>query len=377
MGTSVKTVACFGGSAVLGQGDQELHIGWAGRLGDDFIRANQEENESTPAFYNLGVLGETACKLVDRIEPELALRRRTGHGRQTMSIVSIGLNDSLTRVDGLPLKTPLEFAGQVERIVHGARRYSDQVLCMGFTAFDEARTNPFKGRDAIFRLDRSREFEKIALEVSSAMGATALSLFDKSIAAGFTTGGGLLASDGLHPNSWGHKWIRAQVSPIAETLWRSPPHSWQEEASKTETEADHYRATVVAGAVIEQDAKYLLLRSVNPKTPGKWGFPGGKVNMGETFEQAVVREAKEECGVDIVPDIHLLTVQKDAKSPVLHAFSARITNGEIMLSPQEADAFAWLSLEEIRMLERQDELGRAEYTLSAILAHQQQAARAA
>jgi len=50
-------------------------------------------------------------------------------------------------------------------------------------------------------------------------------------------------------------------------------------------------------AIIELDGGIVLIKRKNP--PPGWAIPGGFVDYGETLEDAVVREAKEETGLDI------------------------------------------------------------------------------
>jgi ADP-ribose pyrophosphatase YjhB (NUDIX family) len=44
--------------------------------------------------------------------------------------------------------------------------------------------------------------------------------------------------------------------------------------------------------------RVLLVRRANPPQPGHWGFPGGKVEWGEDFGGAAIRELKEETGIE-------------------------------------------------------------------------------
>ena len=58
--------------------------------------------------------------------------------------------------------------------------------------------------------------------------------------------------------------------------------------------------TVVVAAAIECDGRYLAARRTKPDwATGRWEFPGGKVEAGETEEQAIIREIREELGVEI------------------------------------------------------------------------------
>lgn len=61
--------------------------------------------------------------------------------------------------------------------------------------------------------------------------------------------------------------------------------------------------TVVVAAVIERDGRVLVCRRrPDHPHPLKWEFPGGKVEDGETPRAALVRELKEELGIDAEPD---------------------------------------------------------------------------
>lgn len=51
---------------------------------------------------------------------------------------------------------------------------------------------------------------------------------------------------------------------------------------------------VVAEVVLQKDDKFLLVQEKQAKAYGKWNLPAGKVDKGESLEQAAVREAREE-----------------------------------------------------------------------------------
>lgn len=80
---------------------------------------------------------------------------------------------------------------------------------------------------------------------------------------------------------------------------------------------------------------------------GKWEFPGGKVEPGETPQQALVREIQEELTVKIEVGELIDTIEYDY--PALHlsmdCFWCNIVDGEIIL--KEAEAAKWLGKDEL------------------------------
>lgn len=50
-------------------------------------------------------------------------------------------------------------------------------------------------------------------------------------------------------------------------------------------------------AVVVRDQQVLLVRRANPPDQGMWGYPGGKIDAGETLAQAALRELHEETGI--------------------------------------------------------------------------------
>jgi 8-oxo-dGTP diphosphatase len=89
---------------------------------------------------------------------------------------------------------------------------------------------------------------------------------------------------------------------------------------------------VVAAAVIRHEGRVLLTRRMEgAHLAGMWEFPGGKVEDGEDPEVTVVRECREECGIEIAPsDILDVTFHRYPKKDVLLLFYAcRLVSGEV------------------------------------------------
>lgn len=89
---------------------------------------------------------------------------------------------------------------------------------------------------------------------------------------------------------------------------------------------------VVAAAVIRHEGRVLLTRRIEGShLAGMWEFPGGKVEEGEDPEATVVRECREECGIETaVDDILDVTFHSYPKKDVLLLFySCRLVSGEV------------------------------------------------
>ena len=59
------------------------------------------------------------------------------------------------------------------------------------------------------------------------------------------------------------------------------------------------RPFIGVGAVIVQDGRVLLVQRRSEPLAGRWSLPGGAVELGETLEAAVIREMREETGLEV------------------------------------------------------------------------------
>lgn len=87
----------------------------------------------------------------------------------------------------------------------------------------------------------------------------------------------------------------------------------------------NYRVDVVA-AVIEKDGRVLICQRKGGRHAGKWEFPGGKIERGETPAQALRRELREELAIDAQIDEQMdQHVIRYANGPVIHLHFFRVT----------------------------------------------------
>lgn len=68
---------------------------------------------------------------------------------------------------------------------------------------------------------------------------------------------------------------------------------------------------VAVGVVVVGGEFFLTKRHQEAHQGGKWEFPGGKVEAGETVAQALARELKEEISIDILACIPLIVIEHD------------------------------------------------------------------
>ena len=105
--------------------------------------------------------------------------------------------------------------------------------------------------------------------------------------------------------------------------------------------------TVVA-AIIKKNDTYLIARRAKHKDhAGKWEFPGGKIDLGETPENALERELFEEFRILTKTGKHVTTNQYDYGTfqIELMAYEVAYIGGSFQLT--DHDQIAWVTLEEI------------------------------
>ena len=108
----------------------------------------------------------------------------------------------------------------------------------------------------------------------------------------------------------------------------------------------------VSAALIFRDGKLLIAqRHADSHLGGLWEFPGGKREAGETFEQCLVREIREELGVEIFVGELFEAIRHDypEKSVHLKFFICKIFSGEPQ--PLDCAAVKWVGQNELAQFE--------------------------
>jgi 8-oxo-dGTP diphosphatase len=115
-------------------------------------------------------------------------------------------------------------------------------------------------------------------------------------------------------------------------------------------------ATVLVGGIISQKGKVLLLKRAMTKKflPGYWDLPGGKVEFGEEPDEAIIRESREETGLDVhmVEPYNAWSYVAKIGNKMEHCTEIDYImqlkgRKKITLSPDEHSEFKWFGKDEL------------------------------
>ena len=112
-----------------------------------------------------------------------------------------------------------------------------------------------------------------------------------------------------------------------------------------------------AGVVIVADGAILLVQRGHEPQLGRWSVPGGRVEPGETLQQAAAREAHEETGLEvrIGDELWDLTITDGDRTFEVHDFAATVTGGALRAGDDAADV-RWVPFAELDLLPLTEDL---------------------
>jgi 8-oxo-dGTP diphosphatase len=103
---------------------------------------------------------------------------------------------------------------------------------------------------------------------------------------------------------------------------------------------------VVAAVIANGNQQIFCAQRAYGFLKGKWEFPGGKIEQGETPEQALVREIKEELDTTISVDGFLMNVVYEYPEFILNmdVFASHVVVGRLQIEEGIHSAEAWLNI---------------------------------
>lgn len=101
----------------------------------------------------------------------------------------------------------------------------------------------------------------------------------------------------------------------------------------------------VSAAIIIKDNKIFITQRGYGDQKDKWEFPGGKIEKGETPEDCIIREIKEELDADIriIKKLNVIEYNYPSFHLVMHNFIVQMKNPHILLREHEASRYVDLN----------------------------------
>lgn len=106
---------------------------------------------------------------------------------------------------------------------------------------------------------------------------------------------------------------------------------------------------VVAGVAIGENGAFLAMRAPHKSLAGLWEFPGGKVEEGESDQEALVREFQEEFKIEVIPGPFLC--QSTTADGHINLLAYRIEFKGNPMSSNSHDNLCWFTKEQLAELQ--------------------------
>lgn len=113
------------------------------------------------------------------------------------------------------------------------------------------------------------------------------------------------------------------------------------------------RVPCVGAIISDQTGRLLLVLRGHDPGKGLWSVPGGRIEPGETDEQAVIREVREETGLEVACGPLIGAVERPGLAGTvidIRDYAAVVTGGELAAGDDAADV-AWVCADEAESLE--------------------------
>lgn len=116
-----------------------------------------------------------------------------------------------------------------------------------------------------------------------------------------------------------------------------------------DTSKRNARVRCVGGVVRDPDDRLLLIRRARPPGQGLWSLPGGRVEEGESDEEALVREVREETGLTVRVGAPVGSIERAGPASTvfdIHDYAATVAGGTLVPGDDASEA-RWVTAEEM------------------------------
>lgn len=115
---------------------------------------------------------------------------------------------------------------------------------------------------------------------------------------------------------------------------------------------------IIAGCLIVRDNKVLMVKEAHQKCYGKWNFPAGHIDVGETIMDAAIRETFEEtgCKIKLTGVLPICVVHKDINEEprLMIKFTADVIEENIVIDESEILEVKWIDIDKVKNMSEEE-----------------------
>lgn len=110
---------------------------------------------------------------------------------------------------------------------------------------------------------------------------------------------------------------------------------------------------VIVGGIIEKEGKFLMVQEAKKKCYGKWNFPAGHLEEGETIYDGAIREIFEEtgCRVRLINVLPIINTELEDVNFILINFVAELVEEDIKFNKEEILDVKWIDKKDIEEMD--------------------------
>jgi 8-oxo-dGTP diphosphatase len=117
-------------------------------------------------------------------------------------------------------------------------------------------------------------------------------------------------------------------------------------------QAEPRRIEAAGAVVVDAQGRVLVVRRGRPPSAGEWTLPGGRVEAGESSEEAVLRELREETAIDgrIVASLGVVEIARESLTFAIHEYLVEALGDGAPRPGDDADDARWVRRDQLEAL---------------------------